>query len=702
MAAVLRRQSRGRGRARARRNPGAGPAAGAGAGAWPQHHQHHQLAQHHQYHPHAQHQPQQHAWPQQHHQPPHHGPRSQHGYAPALAHGVPSSAPGAPIAHARGPAASAGPISIARNPSIAGVAPRSQPLTPAPAPSLYAAAAAPTVPTATAAAPSKQWPPPLKAYVERCFAVCKLNESLRDFVTEELKRIINDATARGELWTKDWDRCPLPRPPPPASTRPAGGWDGAAGYARYPEGELSGDEDDAAAPPSRANTKGKLKGKGKGKDTGKGRDAFGKGQGSGKRLRSGASEEDADGWAEGVASVADGLTPAERAKRAKRSGRFGDGAAEGAGPAAAAAAAARRERLASMRFTVAAAADRSDAAREETWDALTIRGTCERVEKSYFRLTSAPDPATVRPERVLRVALDRLREGPVKDESYHYLADQLKAIRQDLTVQRVRSAFTAEVYEHHARVALRHGDLGEFNQCQTVLRALYDEGVVGRETEFVAYEVLYVAATGTKGAAANAALTRAWRRRTDPAVAHALAARAALAEDNAVDWFRLLGAAPGMGRELMDVKSDEVRFKYLEMVARVIRPAAPVARLARTLGFAVPAKEECREGADSTSKGADVSTSEGADGAPRVMPGEADATATAACEAWLTRTARCWWTTERGDAPSTGKRPRRSSSCPRTSTPWRTEIRRWTSKISSTRPWGERGEAAGAPEATRH
>lgn len=56
-----------------------------------------------------------------------------------------------------------------------------------------------------------------------------------------------------------------------------------------------------------------------------------------------------------------------------------------------------------------------------------LQGTSQQLEKSYFRLTSAPDPATVRPEPVLRAALDRLlrliRGGATK---YLYVLDQFK------------------------------------------------------------------------------------------------------------------------------------------------------------------------------------------------------------------------------------------------------------------------------------
>ncbi|CAD6229210.1 unnamed protein product [Miscanthus lutarioriparius] len=95
------------------------------------------------------------------------------------------------------------------------------------------------------------------------------------------------------------------------------------------------------------------------------------------------------------------------------------------------------------------------------WDALTIKGTCQQIEKPYLRLTSAPDPATVRLEDVLEKALCMVETS---EKNYLYKCDQLKSIRQDLTVQRIQSELTVKVYETHARLAIQSGDLAEYNQ----------------------------------------------------------------------------------------------------------------------------------------------------------------------------------------------------------------------------------------------
>ncbi|GKV28549.1 hypothetical protein SLEP1_g37586 [Rubroshorea leprosula] len=218
------------------------------------------------------------------------------------------------------------------------------------------------------------------------------------------------------------------------------------------------------------------------------------------------------------------------------------------------------------------------------WDALTVKGTCQEIEKRYLRLTSAPDPSTVRPEEVLEKALLMVQNS---QKNYLYKCDQLKSIRQDLTVQRVRNQLTVKVYETHARLALEVGDLPEYNQCQSQLKILYAEGIKGCHMEFAAYNLLGVILHSNNKRELLSSMARlSDEAKKDRAVQHALAVRAAVTSGNYVMFFRLYKTAPNLNTSLMDLYVEKMRYKAVSCMSRSYRPTVPVSYVAQVLGFA--------------------------------------------------------------------------------------------------------------------
>jgi hypothetical protein len=99
-----------------------------------------------------------------------------------------------------------------------------------------------------------------------------------------------------------------------------------------------------------------------------------------------------------------------------------------------------------------------------------IVGKSSSIDKPYLRITGRPDPETVRPVPVLQKALAHFtKEYKQGNIAYDVLIPQMKSIRQDLTVQHVRSAFTVEVYEENFKISLFENDIIQVKQCQANL-----------------------------------------------------------------------------------------------------------------------------------------------------------------------------------------------------------------------------------------
>ncbi|EED18294.1 SAC3/GANP domain protein [Talaromyces stipitatus ATCC 10500] len=230
-----------------------------------------------------------------------------------------------------------------------------------------------------------------------------------------------------------------------------------------------------------------------------------------------------------------------------------------------------------------------DSSRSESPAATVIQGPivgrCQDLEKRYFRLTSAPNPDVVRPLPILEKTLDFLKKKWRKENNYGYICDQFKSLRQDLTVQHIRNEFTVNVYEIHARIALEKGDLGEYNQCQTQLRALYAQKLGGHPMEFMAYRILYFIYTRNQTAINDALADLTPTDKSDLAVKHALDVRSALALGNYHRFFQLYLDTPNMGAYLMDMFVDRERLSALACICKTYKPDVKIRFITEELGF---------------------------------------------------------------------------------------------------------------------
>jgi SAC3 family protein LENG8/THP3 len=468
--------------------------------------------------------------------------------------------------------------------------------------------------------PTDAWPESLNNFVARCYAKCKTDFD-KDQIDICLKGRITFAANKGELWTRDWDKEPVPsvhseiqnkvinqqqhqqtnklsqfqnKPIPKKSLSqrlgnkmPPFSHHKNRSRSRSPKRMRSRSTDsDSKSPPRRKHSRSCSSGSEKSfiklqsSSTSKN-----KTKNKNKKANKKKNLKNAPFYKEHGTVGGDVEGDVERLK--KRAQRFGEGSSKKPSQPT------PKKRMQTTPLSKRLFVDDAGIDGNLFLD-LHIIGTCRDLEKSFLRLTKAPSAAEVRPVEVLRYSLSNVKSKWVEKQDYFYACDQLKSIRQDLTVQGIRDEFTVNVYETHARIAMEKGDHEEFNQCQTQLKMLYSE-VSGSDNhlEFTAYRILYYIFTKNTLDLITVLRSLSQEERDSSIVAYTLKLRSAWALGNYCKFFKLYKTAPLMAAYLIEWFIERERKFALKNIIKAFRPTVPLDYVAKTLAFDDP--EQCNE-----------------------------------------------------------------------------------------------------------
>jgi SAC3 family protein LENG8/THP3 len=373
----------------------------------------------------------------------------------------------------------------------------------------------------------REWPPAVRSYVQRSFAENNTIASVkREDLEDKLKQIIKEAAESDTLFSIDWDNLPLPQQMIVAERN-----------SLYTMPVIQTSDQLANMKMRDTNIPSTPSKKRKSTD----------GQGL---------TETIPPWRANQIPLGDRITYADKKPRIDTNGQNNKSPAS--------------TEFRRKRFDLNGTSPSSHTPKVEPEIVNTgpVVGRCQTLEKRYLRLTAAPNPDTVRPLHILKQTFELLKQKWRAERNYGYICDQFKSLRQDLTVQHIKTDFTVNVYEIHARIALEKGDLGEYNQCQTQLRALYALNLGGHPVEFKAYRILYFIHTGNRTDMNDVLADLTPTEKNEKPIKHALDTRSALALGNYHRFFKLYLETPHMGAYLMDMFVGRERLAALANICK--------------------------------------------------------------------------------------------------------------------------------------
>ncbi|KAL7721496.1 Leukocyte receptor cluster member [Entamoeba marina] len=196
-------------------------------------------------------------------------------------------------------------------------------------------------------------------------------------------------------------------------------------------------------------------------------------------------------------------------------------------------------------------------------------GTSQALEKSYFRLKGEARSEDVRPKHVLKKSLKFVLSKFHKENDYDYVCDQLKAIRQDLTLQHINDDFTIQVYTIHSEISIQNEDISEFMQCASTLRKLFKLQRLPPTNDkllmYTAYTILFNidSKNVTSTASYSQIIEIPHEALTHPDISFVLQVKKAYNSSNYYEYFRLYTQANPFHKIIMKSSLSKVRLRSI-------------------------------------------------------------------------------------------------------------------------------------------